>query len=355
MSVFTQMAENDHEQVVICRDEGSGLQAIIAIHDTTLGPALGGCRMWNFGSFDEALDDALRLSRGMTYKAAVAGLDLGGGKSVIIGDAKTQKSEELFRAFGRFVESLNGRYITAEDVGTSPLDMSNIHRETNHVRGCSRGSGGSGDPSPITAFGVFCGLQAAASWKFGRNDLHGLTVAVQGAGHVGYHLSKELARVGCTVLISDIDAGRAAKVQEECGARVVPPEEFFDQECDIIAPCALGASLNADTIPRIQAKVVAGAANNQLADEQSGEALQERDILYAPDYVVNAGGLINVWYEGPNYRREAVMDEVASIRRTTRRVFEISEAEGLLPEQAALRLAENRLNSVARLKRVWCG
>ena len=355
MKVFERTDALDHEQVVFCRDGESGLRAIIAIHDTTLGPALGGCRMWPFESEEEALEDVRRLSRGMTQKAAVAGLDLGGGKTVIIGDPRKDKSENLFRALGRFIEGLGGRYITAEDVGTSLEDMALIHRETEHVRGCSQGEGGSGDPSPVTAYGVFRGLQACVHRGLGQDDLQGLRVAIQGAGHVGYYLAKELARAGCSLVVSDIDEAKVRRVQEECGAEPVPIDAIYDQECDVFAPCALGGSLNADTIPTLRCKVVAGAANNQLADEEAGQMLVDRGILYGPDYVLNAGGLINVAHEGHHYNRQMVLELADRIYATTLRVFEISDEEGIRPEIAAGRVAEQRVRAAAGLRRIWAG
>ncbi|MAE70894.1 MAG: leucine dehydrogenase [Gemmatimonadetes bacterium] len=352
MSIFQKMAAHDHEEIVFCNDASSGLKAIIAIHNTTLGPALGGSRMWPYETAEEALEDVLRLSRGMTYKAAVAGLDLGGGKTVIIGDQKKDKSEALFRALGRFIEGLNGRYITAEDVGTSTGDMADIARETNHVRGCSQGAGGSGDPSPVTAFGALRGLQAAVKWTLDKDDLEGLTVAIQGAGQVGYYLAKQLAAKGCKLVVADIDDRRTARVKEECGARVVGTEAIFDEPCDVFSPCALGAILNSETIPRLKCKIVAGAANNQIAREEDGDAMVKRGILYAPDYIVNAGGLISVWHEGPNYNRDMVMDQVDKLYDTTLKVFELAENYDLKPEDAAQRLAEQRIAQVGKLRRI---
>lgn len=355
MSLFNRMAENDHEQVVFCHDKASGLRAIIAIHNTTLGPALGGSRMWPFETEEEALEDVLRLSRGMTYKAAVAGLDLGGGKTVIIGDPKTQKSEALFRALGRFIEGLNGRYITAEDVGTSTTDMANIQRETAHVRGCSQGAGGSGDPSPVTAYGALRGLEASVKYKLNRNDLSGLHVTVQGCGHVGYYLAKFLHDKGCELTVCDIDDALTQRLIDECNVTVVSPNDIYDVDCDVFAPCALGAILNRDTIPRLKCGIVAGAANNQLADDAAGVALAKRGILYGPDYIVNAGGLINVYHEGPNYNRETVMDQVSRLYDTTLDVFRLAEEHKLRPENAATRLAENRIAEVGRLRRIHRG
>ncbi len=352
MSIFEKMAAHDHEEIVFCHDEPSGLNAIIAIHNTTLGPALGGCRMWPYETDEEALEDVLRLSRGMTYKAAVAGLDLGGGKTVIIGDQKKHKSEALFRALGRFIEGLNGRYITAEDVGTNTADMANIARETAHVRGCSQGAGGSGDPSPVTAFGAMRGLQAAVKKGLGRDELEGLRISIQGAGHVGYYLAKRLAAAGCALVVADIDPRRTARLEEECGAKVVGTDEIYDEPCDVFSPCALGAILNSDTIPRLRCKVVAGAANNQIAREEDGAAMVERGILYAPDYIVNAGGLINVYHEGPNYNRDVVMDLVDKLYDTTLQVLELAEEHSLTPEDAATRLAEQRVEQVGKLRRI---
>src|SRR5215212_10819377 len=294
LALFDTMAEMGHEQVVMCHDKSSGYRGVIAIHDTTLGPALGGARFWHYASDEEAIIDALRLSRGMTYKNAVAGLNLGGGKSVIIGDNRTTKREMTFRAHGRFVESLGGRYITAEDVGTSTADMDFVHMETDYVAGLA---GRSGDPSPVTAHGVFRAIQASAKARWGADDLSTKTVAVQGCGHVGYYLAKELHEAGAKLIVTDIDADRVKRVATEFGARPVGADEIYSVAAEIFAPCALGAIINDRTLPQLKCEIVAGAANNQLLEERHGDELESRNILYAPDYVANAGGVINVYSE----------------------------------------------------------
>ncbi|MEQ9640839.1 MAG: Glu/Leu/Phe/Val dehydrogenase dimerization domain-containing protein [Alphaproteobacteria bacterium] len=341
VSVFAAQSFRDHEQVVFCHDRASGLKAIIAIHDLTLGPALGGCRMWRYDSDDEALDDVLRLSRGMTYKSAMAGLSFGGGKAVIIGDAKRDKSPALFEAFGRFIDSLGGRYITAEDVGTSPADFEIVRRQTRHVAGIAEG--GSGDPSPATAWGVFHGLRAAVEFRLGRDDLNGLTVAIQGLGHVGWALAEHLRKAGARLVVTDIDAARLAAAKAELGASVVDPEAIYDVEADVFAPNALGAVLNDDTIARLKVAVVAGSANNQLAEDRHGAVLHRRGILYAPDYVINAGGIINISYEGPRYSQDAAFAHCARIHDTLAELFARAGQADLPTNEMADRLAEERL------------
>jgi leucine dehydrogenase len=356
MDVMAAMGDLGHEQVIFCRDPASGLRAIIGIHNTVLGPALGGTRMWSYDSTDEAIMDVLRLSRGMTYKAAAAGLNLGGGKTVIMGDPKKDKSEALFRSLGRFVESLKGRYITAEDVGTSVDDMEHVYMETKHVTGITVAHGGSGDPSPVTAYGVFRGIEASVKEKFGREDLSGMGVAVQGAGNVGYYLIKQLHEAGAKVTTCDIDADRVQRVVDEFGAKVVNPLEIYDVECEIFAPCALGAILNDETIPRLKAKVISGGANNQLADpDRHGALLEEKGILYAPDYVVNAGGLINVFCELEGYVRERAMRRASGIYENTMRVFEIAKERAMPTFQAADLMAEERIEVVGKVRRTWVG
>ncbi|MFS8641271.1 MAG: leucine dehydrogenase [Symbiobacteriaceae bacterium] len=339
-----------HEQVVFCHDRDSGLKAIIAIHDTTLGPALGGCRMWPYPSEEEAIVDALRLARGMTYKNAAMGLNFGGGKSVIIGNPRTDKSEVLFRAFGQFVESLGGRYITAEDVGTTAEDMAFIAMETSHVVGLP---GRSGDPSPATAFGVFCGIKACLAEVHGDETLQGRRVAIQGLGHVGHHLARLLREAGAELVVTDIDPERAGRAAREFGAEVVPPEAVYDVECDVFAPCALGAILNDDTIPRLRCRIVAGSANNQLAEPRHAAELERRGILYAPDYVINGGGVINVAEERApgGYDRERAFAKVATIYDKVRAVLHIARKEGITTAEAADRLAERRLAEIGRLRR----
>lgn len=355
--VFSQMARRNHEQVVFCQDESTGLKAIIAIHDTTLGPALGGCRMWHYDSEADALRDVLRLSRGMTYKSAAAGLNLGGGKAVIIGASKTQKNEMLFRSYGRFVQGLGGRYITAEDVGTTVEDMEWVLMESDHVVGISRALGGSGDPSPFTALGVYEGIKAARKWTTGSESLAGKTVAVQGVGHVGYHLVKHLVHDGARVIVADIDADNIRRTTQDFkGVEAVAADRIYDVDCDVFAPCALGAVINDDTIPRLKASIVCGCANNILAEEDKhSRALWAREILYAPDYVVNAGGLINVALELEGYNTERATQKVRAIHDITRNIFNIAREENITTLEAANRLAERRIEAVAKVKDRYVG
>lgn len=356
MEVFEQLSEMGHERVLFCSNPDVGLQAIVAIHSTVLGPGLGGCRMWPFASVEEALTDVLRLSRGMTYKAAAAGLNLGGAKAVILGDPKQDKSEVLFRSFGRYVDSLGGAYITAEDVGTDMEDMELILTETSWVTGVSPAHGGGGDPSPVTAYGVLRGMKAAAKWRYGESSLAGRSVAIQGLGSVGYHLAKYLHEEGAKLFGSDIDGEATARAADEFGVEVVPPDEISRVDCDILAPCALGASLNDESIPELRCSIIAGGANNQLHDaEVHGTALYERDILYAPDFVINAGGLINVYNEFVGgYNRERALRMTRGIYLNLTRVFEISRSDAIPTHVAADRLAEERIEAVKRLgSRHW--
>jgi leucine dehydrogenase len=348
--IFDRIAEMGHEQLVLSSDPSAGYRGIVAIHSTTLGPALGGTRFWSYASDEDAIIDALRLARGMTYKNAVAGLNLGGGKSVIIGDNRTQNRETIFRAHGRFVEGLGGRYITAEDVGTSTSDMEFVHMETDYVTGLA---GKSGDPSPVTAHGVFRAVQASAKFHWGSDDLSGKTVAVQGAGHVGYYLAKELHEAGARIIVTDIDAERVKRVVNDFGARAVKPDEIYGVEADIFSPCALGGIINDKTIPQLKVEIVSGAANNQLLEERHGDDLDERGILYAPDYVANAGGVINVYSELANWDAARALRKADDIYDTTLGVFEISRSEGIPTYEAADRLAERRLKAVASLVRTW--
>jgi leucine dehydrogenase len=349
MDLFQQMVEMGHERVLFCSNPDVGLEAIIAVHSTVLGPGLGGVRMWPYSSTEEAFIDVLRLSRGMTYKAAAAGLHLGGGKAVIIGDSKKDKSEALLRAFGRFVESLGGLYITAEDVGTDMEDMEVIQHETRWATGVSPLLGGGGDPSPVTAFGVLQGMKAAVHHKLGDDSLTGRTVAVQGLGNVGYHLAKYLKDEGAKIFGADIDAEATAQASGELGVEIVPADEILEVECDILAPCALGAVLNDKTIPRLRCRIVAGGANNQLAEERHGQDLHDRGILYAPDFVGNAGGLINVYNELVGYNRETAMRLARGIYANMLRVFEISRTQSIPTHVAADRLAEERIARVKSL------
>ncbi len=350
MEIFELIAESEHEQVVLCQEPSCGYKGIIAIHNTTLGPALGGTRFWNYDSDNEAIIDALRLSRGMTYKAAVAGLNLGGGKSVIIGDNRTTRREMIFRAHGRFVQSLAGRYITAEDVGTSVDDMEYVHMETEHVTGRM---GTSGDPSPVTAYGVYQGIKAAAKQKLGSDDLDGVTISVQGVGHVGYFLCKNLASEGAKLIVTDIDEDRVRRVVGEFGARPVEPDEIYDAEAEIYAPSALGATVNDETLERLKVQIIAGAANNVLAEERHGDATHDKGILYAPDYVINAGGLINVYGELNGWTAERSMRKAAEIYETLSQIFQLAEEEGIGTHDAADRLAERRIEQVGVLQRTW--
>jgi len=345
--LFDRIASMGHEQLVLCSEPSCGYRGIIAVHSTTLGPALGGTRFWNYATDDEAITDALRLSRGMTYKNAVAGLNLRGGKSVIIGDNRTPNREMIFRAHGRFVESLGGRYITAEDVGTSTADMDFVHMETDHVAGLASRSG---DPSPVTARGVFRAIQAAAHWRWGSDDaLAGRTVAIQGCGHVGHYLARELHAAGAKLIVTDIDAERVKRVVEECAAKAVEPGEIYSVRADIFAPCALGAVINDSTIPQLKVEIVAGGANNQLLEERHGDELEARNILYAPDYVANAGGVINVYGELAGWDAQRSLRKADEIYQTVLGVFEIARADGVPTYEAADRLAERRLRAVGAL------
>ncbi|MDQ3606499.1 MAG: leucine dehydrogenase [Gemmatimonadota bacterium] len=350
MELFELMSGDGHEQVVFCSEPSCGYKGIIAIHDTTLGPALGGTRFWNYSSDAEAVTDVLRLSKGMTYKAAVAGLNLGGGKAVIIGDPRTTRRELLFRAHGRFVESLKGRYITAEDVGTSVEDMEYVYMETQHVTG--RGAT-SGDPSPVTAFGTYQGIKAAAQVKYGSPDLRGKTISVQGVGHVGYYLCENLAREGANIIVTDIDRERVRRVVQEFGAESVGPDAIYDVEADVYAPCALGATVNDETLERLKVEIIAGAANNVLAEERHGDILEEREILYAPDYVINAGGLINVYGELNGWTADHSMRKAAEIYDTLLQIFELARMQGIPTYEAADRVAERRIEQVAQIQRMW--
>jgi leucine dehydrogenase len=343
MGIYDMIGEMGHEQVVFTHDKATGLKAIIAIHDTTLGPALGGCRFWNYESDQAAITDVMRLSRGMTYKAAVAGLSLGGGKAVIIGDAKKLKSEALFRAFGRFVNSLGGRYITAEDVNVNTKDMDYVACETNYVSGLNI-AGGSGDPSPVTALGVFQGIRASVKHKLKKDDLNGIRVAVQGVGAVGRYLCGYLKDAGASLVIADIDDKRVQEIAAKTGARTAGVRDIHAADVDVFAPCALGAIINDETIPQIKAPIIAGGANNQLADEaRHGMMLREKGILYAPDYVINAGGLINVFHELKGYNADAAKKQAAGIYDTILQIFQEADQEGILSHQASDRIAERRI------------
>ncbi len=344
--VFGQLSFNDHEQIVFCHDKDTGLKAIIGIHNTVLGPALGGTRMWNYTNEWEALNDVLRLSRGMTYKSAITGLNLGGGKAVIIGDAKTQKTPELMRKFGEFVHSLGGKYITAEDVGMETSDMDMVHEVTPYVTGISESKGGSGNPSPITAYGVFMGMKAAVKYRIGDDSMEGKKVLVQGIGHVGATLVDYLHKEGAQILISDINEERLLELSKKYQATIVSGSEILNQQLDVYAPCALGATVNDSTVNAINTKVIAGAANNQLADEKiHGEILRKRGIAYAPDFLINAGGIINVYAELEGYGKKEILKKTENIYKTTLEIFKYAEDNQITTHQAALNKAQERIDN----------
>ncbi len=343
--VFGQLSFDDHEQVIFCHDKDTGLKAIIGIHNTVLGPALGGTRMWPYQNEWEALNDVLRLSRGMTLKSAITGLNLGGGKAVIIGDSSTQKTPELMRKFGEFVHSLNGKYITAEDVGMTTEDMDIVREVTPYVTGISENKGGAGNPSPITAFGVFMGMKAAAKFKFGTDVLEDRKIFVQGVGSVGGALIEYLLDEGAKVTITDINKECLEKIAKRYHVDIFDGD-FFDEQMDIYAPCALGATINDDTVYRLKTQIIAGAANNQLADENvHGRILKERGILYAPDFLINAGGIINVYAELENYGKQEIMRKTENIFNTTLEIFERSKREDITTNQAAVQIANERIET----------
>jgi leucine dehydrogenase len=341
MSIFSAPDFDNHELVTFCCDDESGLKAIIAIHNTNRGPALGGCRYWNYKNEQEAITDVLRLSRGMTYKSALANLPLGGGKSVIIGDARQDKTPEKMRAFGRFIEKLKGIYITAEDVNTTPEDMAIINQETKHVVGLV-GQGGSGDPSVITAYGVYIGLKSCVNYKFNAADLSGIHVAIQGLGHVGMELARLLHQEGVKLTVADINNTSVQYAVDHFGATAVSPESILSTSCDILAPCALGGVINDQSIDQLKCQIIAGAANNQLAEARHGAVLHQRHILYAPDYLINAGGLINVTHEGPHYDRAQVMKYVEGIGQTMTEILKMAEEKNIPTNIASDQVAEQR-------------
>lgn len=350
MAIFDHLEQMGHEQVVFCNDKATGLKAIIAIHDTTLGPALGGCRMWNYASDEEAITDVLRLSRGMTYKAAISGLNLGGGKAVIIGDPKKLKSEALFKTFGRFVDSLGGRYITAEDVNIRVRDMELVANETPYVTGVSSRPGGSGDPSPVTSWGVYSGLRASVKHKLGKDSLAGLSVAIQGCGAVGSYLAEYLHKDGVKLYVADIEKDKVQNLVNKFGAEAVDLNKIHALPVDVFAPCALGGILNDKTIPELKTSVIAGGANNQLLDEVvHGGMLKERNILYAPDYVINAGGLINVYQELKGYDAAAARKKASEIYDTLLNIYKEADANNTTTILASNKVAEDRINSVRQM------
>jgi leucine dehydrogenase len=344
--VFGQMSFDNHEQIVFCNDKDTGLKAIIGIHNTVLGPALGGTRMWQYNSEWDALNDVLRLSRGMSFKSAITGLNLGGGKAVIIGDAKTQKTPELMLRFGEFVHSLGGRYITAEDVGMATSDMDLVRTVTPYVTGISEEKGGAGNPSPITAYGVFMGMKAAAKYTYGSDVLEDKKVYVEGIGNVGEALVEHLSNEGANVVISDINQARLEEVSAKYGAKIYTGNDLHSEEMDIYAPCALGATVNDTTIGKLKAKVIAGAANNQLADENKhGMVLREKGIVYAPDFLINAGGIINVYAELENYGKQEIIRKTENIFNTTMEILANAETNKISTHQAAFNVAQGRIDS----------
>lgn len=350
-SVYGQITSLGHEQLVFCYDEPTGLKAIIGIHNTVLGPAVGGTRMWNYTSEAEAITDVLRLSRGMTFKAAISGLNIGGGKAVLIGDPKL-KNEAYLRRFGRFIDSLGGRYVTAEDVNMKTTDMEYIAMESKYVTGLPEIKGGGGDPSPVTAYGTYLGIKAAVKKAFGSDSLTGKKIAVQGIGQVGKYLVEHLIKERAEVFITDIFEDRLIQVAKETGAKVVDPSTIYDIDMDIYAPCALGATINDQTIDRLKCKVIAGAANNQLQDEEKhGKILLEKGIIYAPDFLINAGGLINVYAEFlGGYNREEAYKQADRIYDICTSILDKSEKENIPSQQAAIEMAWNRIEAVGKLK-----
>jgi leucine dehydrogenase len=350
---FEQMQADGHEELIFWRDRVTGLRAIVAIHDTTLGPALGGTRMYPYPSEAAALEDALRLAAAMTLKSAAAGLDVGGGKAVIIADPATDKSEALFRAYGRMLESLGGRYVTTTDVGTTTADLDVVARETRYVAGTSPAMGGSGDTSILTGLTVYLGMKASAKEAFGRDDLGKRTIAVSGVGKVGWQLCKRLRAENAVLAVADVDPDRARRAGEEFNARVVDIDEVWDVPCDVLSPNALGAVLNDETIPRLRCRIVCGGANNQLAEERHAAMLQARGILYAPDFIVNSGGVINVAEELHGYSEERATARAQQVYDTTRRIFEIAGAEQITTEEAAVRYAQQRIRTIGDLHRTF--
>lgn len=352
--VFNSMFEKGHEQVTYCKDPSTGLKVIVAIHDTTLGPGLGGVRMLPYQSEAAAMDDVLRLSRGMTYKAAISGLNLGGGKAVIIGDPKKEKREALFRAFGRFVNGLGGRYITAQDAGISTGDIEWIRMETPFVVGIPEAFGGSGDPSPVTARGTYMGMKAAVKKVFGSDSLKNKRISIQGAGHVSSHLARYLQKEGAVLFLCDIDKDKEKKLAEETGAAIVKNEDIYGLDVDVFCPCALGGILNSETIPLLKCAVIAGAANNQIHDEEAiAPMLMKRNILFAPDYVINAGGLINVSNEIEGYNRDRAMKMTDNIYDSLTRIFHYAEKDKISTIAAANLLAKKRIDDIGRLSSIY--
>jgi leucine dehydrogenase len=343
-NILALMEQMGHEKILFFNDKETSLKGVIAVHDTTLGPALGGCRIWHYQHESDAVWDVLRLSRGMTFKSAISGINLGGGKAVIINTNKDQRTEKFWRKFGDTVETLGGKYITAEDVGTSTREIAYIMQSTKHVSGKPKEAGGLGDPSPFTAYGVFLGLKASAKEAFGSDDLSGKKVAVQGIGHVGKYLVGHLTKAGAKVTISDINADNLKEVANEYGAAMIGVDEIYDQDMDIYAPCALGATVNTDTIKRLKCAVIAGAANNQLADEQlHGQMLLDKGIIYAPDFLINAGGVINCYREVKNLTEQETQKYIDDIYNKTLQIFARAKEEKVPTQEAAIRIAQERI------------
>jgi leucine dehydrogenase len=349
--IFDELSNNEHEQVVICSDPDTGLRAIIAIHNTTLGPALGGTRMWNYETEEAALRDVLRLSRGMTYKSAISGLNLGGGKAIIIGDARTDKTEALFRAFGRFVDGLGGRYITAEDVGMTEKEMEWIYSETKYVTGIPKALGGSGNPSPVTAYGVYMGAKACAKKAYGSDSLEGKKIALQGAGNVASFFARHASKEGAKLYISDIYDDKAKELAEEVGGELVDPDDIYGLDVDIFTPCALGGVINDETMKQFKCDIIAGGANNVLDEEDKhGQMLLDKGIIYAPDYVINAGGIINIASELEGYNEDRALNNAGNIYNTITDILNYSEEHGIPAHKASNALAEKRIETVGKIK-----
>lgn len=344
--VFAMLEPTAHEQVMYFNDKDTGLKGIIAIHNTVLGPSLGGCRIWSYANETDALWDVLRLSRGMTYKSSISGINLGGGKSVIIGNPQQKQTEAFWRKFGQFVDSLNGRYITAEDVGTSTDVMSIVMQETKHVTGKPVSAGGTGDPSPFTAYGVFLGIKASAKQAYGNDSLEGKSVVVQGVGHVGYTLVKYLTEAGAKVFAADLNQKNLDAVSKDFAVTVVPPADVYDLDVDIYAPCAMGATVNSETIPKLKCQIIAGSANNQLADEDlHGHMLLDRGIVYAPDFLINAGGVINCYREVHSLTENETKALIENIYRHTIDIFGKSAVEKIPVQEAAIKMAVERIEN----------
>lgn len=350
MKIFDYLEEHDFEQLVFCQDRDTGLKAIIGIHDTTLGPALGGTRIWDYESEDDAITDVMRLSVGMTLKNSAAGLNLGGGKAVIIGDPDKIKSEELLRTFGRYVESLGGRYVTAVDVNSTPQDMAHINSETDYVVGLE---GKSGNPSPVTAFGIYRGILAAVGEVYGSEDLEGKVVAVQGLGSVGYSISKHLHDAGAKLYVTDIRKESIDRVVNDMGATAVEPDDIYGVDCDIFVPCAMGAVINDFTIDKLKCKIVAGSANNQLADDKHGQMLKDKEILYVPDFVINAGGAINVYEEMHGYDKDRAMGRASAIYDAVKKVIQISKENDIPTSEAAEKMAKDRIAAMSKINSIY--